>query len=112
MLECFPSLHKTGRFHIVEHGPKIGGVNVTRLSDTVVQEMKKCDLLDVRGARNYEMMQRVSKPAFFGFMVARLISEAVTGLPQSNRSFFYQYQDANKCTFKEDWKNTTAYDPG
>jgi len=103
MLEYFPSLKNSGRFFVVENGPKIGGVNLEKASKTVVQGIMEADLLDVRGARNYEMMQRINREAFFGFMVVRRISEAVTGLPQSEKSFFYRYQKAEECTFKSDW---------
>lgn len=102
--DLFENLISSNRFSVVEKGPKIGGVNLRRIHKNVAKEIRNADLLDVRGARNYEMMQRVSKKAFFGFMVARRISEAVTGLPQSKNSFFYHYQEPNTCSFKSDWE--------
>lgn len=101
----FANLVNPQRFEVIKKGPKIGGVNLRRIHENVAKEIRNADLLDVRGARNYEMMQRVNKKAFFGFMVARRISEAVTGLPQSKNSFFYHYQKPNTCSFKPGWED-------
>jgi uncharacterized protein with ATP-grasp and redox domains len=89
------------RFTICNNGPKIGGVNMLKLHPEVIDIIKDAHLLDVRGARNYEMMQKIKKDAFFGFTVARTTSEVVTGLECYKNPFFYKFQKAGTCTFKE-----------
>jgi hypothetical protein len=105
LLEGFPKLKEKSqgedvRFALIENGPKIGGVNLLKLHPEAVDAIRKGNLLDVRGARNYEMMQRVMKDAFFGFMVARTTSEVLTGLDSCKSPFFYKFQAKGTCSFR------------
>jgi hypothetical protein len=88
------------KFKICRDGPEIGGVNLVKLHPEVIDIIKDAHLLDVRGARNYEMMQRIKKDTFFGFTVARTTSEVVTALKWNEKPFFYKFQEAGTCTFK------------
>jgi uncharacterized protein with ATP-grasp and redox domains len=102
-VEAFPFLreHLGGRFQIVESGPKLGGMNMLKLHPAVATLINHSDLLDVRGARNYEMMQHIRNDAFFGFMVARTTSEIVTGLKVRDgfSPFFYRFQKGGTTSF-------------
>ncbi|MBI5249105.1 MAG: class I SAM-dependent methyltransferase [Desulfomonile tiedjei] len=46
-------------------------------------------IVDVRGARNYEMMQGLKKQMFFGFMVCRDFSVSVSGLSPRDRPLVF-----------------------
>ena len=61
-------------------GPIIGGCNLKKLSRNILDAIQKSQLLDIRGARNYEMLQGLNKDVYFGFIVCREISESLTGL--------------------------------
>ena len=87
------------RLKLLSTGPKMGAVNLRKLHPEVIIAIQKADLLDVRGARNYETMQRVRKDAFFGFMIARTTSEAVTGFKGKYGRFYYKFQEAGSCSF-------------
>ena len=90
------------RFTVVNHGSKTGGVNLLKIHPDVVREIKKADFLDVRGARNYETMQRVRKEAYFGFMVTRSMSEVVTGRSCQDDPFYFRHQESGTCSFVVD----------
>jgi uncharacterized protein with ATP-grasp and redox domains len=97
-----PRIHE--RFRVHNDGPKLGGVNLRKLDEKIIDILSKADIIDVRGARNYEMMQRINKDMFFGFMVCRGISKAVTGVEIKDRPFFYLYQAPGECSFKNNYK--------
>ena len=87
------------RFEVSKNGPKLGGVNLKKLDEKLIRILKGSHFIDVRGARNYEMMQRVNKEMFFGFMVCRQISAQVTGLDIKDRPFFFIHQGPGQCSF-------------
>jgi 2-polyprenyl-3-methyl-5-hydroxy-6-metoxy-1,4-benzoquinol methylase/predicted phosphodiesterase len=95
----FPDLQREDRFHVSEYGTKIGGVNLFKLHDNVMGLIEKSSILDVRGARNYEMMQGINKEAYFGFMVCRGMSELVTGLHAEDCPFIYLRQGPGEKSF-------------
>jgi uncharacterized protein with ATP-grasp and redox domains len=90
-----------GRILVSDRGPKIGGVHLEKLAPQVIELVQNATFLDVRGARNYEMMQRIKQRTFFGFMVARSTSEILTGLTARANPFFFKYQEPGTCSFKE-----------
>lgn len=95
-----PDLCKNKRFHLIPNGPIIGGVNLMKLNEKILDIVKEADFLDVRGARNYEMMQGINKEAFFGFMVCREISESVVGLCAADLPFVYIHQLPGEKSFE------------
>jgi 2-polyprenyl-3-methyl-5-hydroxy-6-metoxy-1,4-benzoquinol methylase len=99
-LENMPALNNQDRFILRSDGPKIGGVNLKKLSREVLEIINKCDLIDVRGARNYEMMQGINKETYFGFMVCREISEYVTGLSANDLPLIYIRQPPMSRSFE------------
>lgn len=99
-LEKFPFLQDERRFRLVENGPKVGGLNLRKLHKDIVKLIDNASVLDVRGARSYEMMQGVNKEVYFGFMVCRDISESVTGLISEKRPFIFLHQCPGEYSFK------------
>ncbi len=99
-LEKMPNLKSNRRFFPIQNGPIIGGVNLIKLDEKILDLIKESDFLDVRGARNYEMMQGIKKEAFFGFMVCREISESVVGLSAHDLPFVYVHQSPGEKSFE------------
>ncbi len=100
VMKYYPSLQGNPRFHINANGPKIATVNLRKLHPEVMSLLAAADLVDTRGARNYEMMQGVNKETYFGFMVCREISEAVTGLDAADLPLVFLRQPAGDKSFK------------
>ncbi|MCX6582945.1 MAG: TIR domain-containing protein [Candidatus Aminicenantes bacterium] len=99
-LERFPGLQNEDRFRVIENGPKIGGVNLFKLHHKVMDSIDKAFVVDVRGARNYEMMQGINKQAFFGFIVCREFSESVSGLQTQATPFIYIHHTPGDSSFE------------
>jgi hypothetical protein len=100
LLQHFPNLKDSGRFIVLDNGPRIGGVNLLKLSPEIMNAIVDASIIDVRGARNYEMMQGLNKDAFFGFMVCREISESVTGFIADECPFIYIHQKPGEYSFE------------
>lgn len=100
LLANFPNLRGSGRFHVCSNGPKLGGVNLTKLHPEVMDLIRRATIIDVRGARNFEMMQGINAEGYFGFMVCREISEAVTGMTAADLPFVYVRQTAGDLSFR------------
>ena len=87
------------KFKIVPDGPRIGGFNGKKISTLVAETLIDSDVLFVKGARNYEMMQGIKKNTFYSFSVCREISESITGIPASSGSPVFIYQPPGEKTF-------------
>jgi SAM-dependent methyltransferase len=96
----FPALKKNSRFRIHKNGPKLGTVNLLKLEHGIMDLLETADIVDARGARNYEMMQGISRDTYFGFMVCREFSEAVTGLFAEDTPLIFLRQPANEKSFR------------
>lgn len=79
----FASLCLTPRFRVCDDGPRLGTVDPRAISPKMAEWICEADCLMIKGARAYEMMQGVRKPAYFGYTVCRELSEMVTGLDSS-----------------------------
>jgi SAM-dependent methyltransferase len=97
--ECYRALATNPRFRVQSCGPKIGAVNLRKLHPTVMSLATAADLLDIRGARSYEMMQALNKEAYYSFMVCRDISESVTGLHAKDVPFIFLRQPPHQRSF-------------
>jgi hypothetical protein len=98
LYNCYPP-----RLHIIANGPRLGGFNGRKISTTVAQALINSDILYVKGARNYEMMQGIKKNTYYSFTVCREISEIVTGIPASSGAPVFIYQPSGKKTFQGFW---------
>ncbi|RLB66339.1 MAG: hypothetical protein DRH04_09510 [Deltaproteobacteria bacterium] len=96
----FHCLKNSARFRIHDKGPKLGTVNLLKLHYSVMNLLENSDIVDARGARNYEMMQGINKDAYFGFMVCRDFSESVTGLFAEDIPLVFIHQPAKEKSFR------------
>jgi len=97
--ERFVDKEHFSRFDVMRCGPKLGGVNLLKLDRRVVELMMGANLIDVRGCRNYEMMQGLNVESFFGFVVCRDVSESVTGFTADELPFMYIHQPPGTRSF-------------
>jgi len=97
--DLFEGLTHSPRFTVHPFGPKLSTVNLRKLDPRVMSLITACDIIDVRGARNYEMMQGVNKEGYFSFMVCREISESITGLSAKDRPLVLLRQRAGERSF-------------
>lgn len=71
---------KSGRFSICKLGPRMGTINLKKLSDEAIDLIEDSDLAVVKGCRSHEMVQGgLNKPSFSMFIVSREFSERTTG---------------------------------
>ncbi len=96
----FSDLAKNPRFRVHRNGPKLGTVNLLKLEHNIMDLLEIADVVDARGARNYEMMQGINRDAYFGFMVCRDFSEAVTGLFADDTPLVFLRQPAGEKSFR------------
>lgn len=98
--DMFDGIVQSSNFRAHCFGPKLSTVNLRKVDPQVMSMMTAADLADVRGARNYEMMQGINKEAYFSFMVCREISESVTGLRSSDIPLVFIRQRAREKSFR------------
>ncbi|MFA5100676.1 MAG: ARMT1-like domain-containing protein, partial [Candidatus Omnitrophota bacterium] len=92
---------KEGRFILLpEIGPTAGVVEPLKLSQEALDWIMKSKALFVKGARSYEMMQGIKKVAYFGYMVCREFSEAVTGIDSAKGYSVFIKQEAGVPSFR------------
>ena len=97
--EKFSFLKSCDRFRVHKSGPKLGTVNLQKLDLSIMTLIEQADLIEARGARNYEMMQGINKDICFGFMVCRDFSESVTGMKAEDSPLIFLKQSYGKLSF-------------
>jgi hypothetical protein len=95
LLECVAKK----RLFIEPGGPLSGNVNGLRLSKNVLGQIMASDIVFAKGARSFECLQGLKKPAFFAFAVCRSISEAVTGIDAETGKLVLIYQEQGRHSF-------------
>ncbi len=88
------------RFFVRNDGPKIGGLNLLKLSETILGNIAEADFLDIRGCRAFEMAQGIKKEAFYSFNVIREISESITGLDGETQHFIFVKQNPGERCYR------------
>ena len=88
-----------GRLSIEARGPLSGNVNGLRLSTLILNKIMASDIVFAKGARSFECLQGLKKPAFFAFAVCRSISEAVTGINAETGKLVLIYQEQGAISF-------------
>lgn len=101
--DTFRLLHlqaSQGRFSVELSGPLSGTLCGHRLSARVVRLILRADVLFVKGARSYECLQGVLKPAYYAFAVCRSMSESVTGVDADTGGLVLVCQESGQATFR------------
>lgn len=99
-LHFFSELRYSPRFRIHKNGPKLATVNLQKLHPSIIDLVNTADIIDIRGARNFETMQGIRKEAYFGFMVSREFSESVIGLSSELTPLIYLRQMPGEKSFE------------
>ena len=72
---------ESGRLRISSRGPRMGAVNLRKLSREIVDEVKTADSVYVKGCRMHEMLQGgINVVTYTSFVVTREFTESETGL--------------------------------
>lgn len=91
---------KTGRFSICKNGPRMGAVNLKKLSREAISFIEKSDFLVIKGCRAHELMQGgLKKPSFTMFVVAREMSERITGYDARKTPIVLLYLSPGEYSF-------------
>lgn len=73
-----------GRLIINKNGPKMGALNLTKLSSKVISAIESADFCVMKGCRIFEMTQGfMKKTTFYSYIVARYLSEITSGFDSS-----------------------------
>jgi len=77
LLPCFSS----GKLRILSGGPRMGTVNLRKLSTAAVEELRTGSVVYIKGCRSHEMVQGgIDAVTYTSFVVAREFTETETGL--------------------------------
>jgi len=79
----FATLHgmqDEGRLTVCKDGPVMGGINGWKLSPAAAALLARADVVVVKGARAFEMLQGLNKPTYFAFNIVRSYTESITGV--------------------------------
>jgi hypothetical protein len=91
---------KNKRFSICKFGPKMGTINLKKLSDEVIQLIEVSDFVVVKGCRAHEMIQGgLNKPSFSMFCVSREFSERTTGFDAKESPLLLIYLSPGEYAF-------------
>jgi len=112
LISYFPNLRQSTKFRIHHTGPKLGTVNLLKLDHFIMDLLEIADIVDSRGARNYEMMQGINCDAYFGFMVCREFSESVVGLFAEDTPLVFLRQPAGEKSFDGFRQRSKRHDNG
>ncbi|MCK4634857.1 MAG: hypothetical protein KAT37_03205 [Candidatus Aenigmarchaeota archaeon] len=93
------NMKKEGTFKLCKNGPKMGGMNAKKISKEVADNLISSDVVVLKGARAFEMVQGLKKPTFFGFNVAREYSESLTGIDSNLSPPVFIYQKSGERTY-------------
>jgi SAM-dependent methyltransferase/uncharacterized protein with ATP-grasp and redox domains len=84
---CLPTFDQlcsfltTERLRVLDCGPRMGTVNAMKLAPQVVDEIRLCDAVHVKGCRSHEMIQGgINATTYTSFVVTREFTETETGL--------------------------------
>ena len=81
VLSSLSSYLESGRLRISSKGPRMGAVNIRKLSREVVHEVKTASVVYVKGCRMHEMLQGgIDAVTYTSFVVTREFTESETGL--------------------------------
>ena len=94
------SLSASNRFVLIHSGPRMGTVNLSKLSPEVNKLLEKAGMVLIKGCRNHEMTQGgLPVPSYTGYTVARGYSELVTGYKAEHSPLLFFPLGPNRFAF-------------
>ncbi|MBN1217109.1 MAG: methyltransferase domain-containing protein [Candidatus Lokiarchaeota archaeon] len=91
---------KMERISICKNGPRMGAVNLLKLSNEVVDLIEKSDLVLIKGCRAHELTQGgLNKPSFTSMIVLRNITEMETGFDARETPLLFFYLDPGEYAY-------------
>lgn len=91
---------KTERLSICKNGPRMGTVNLKKLSKEVISLIENSDFVVIKGCRSHELVQGgLKKPSFTMFVVSREMSERITGYDARKSPIVFLYLSPGEYAF-------------
>jgi len=91
---------KTGRLSICKNGPRMGAVNLKKLSKAAISLIENSDFVVIKGCRAHELVQGgLNKPSFTMFVVCREMSERITGYDARKSPIVFLYLSPGEYAF-------------
>ncbi|MFH1891362.1 MAG: ARMT1-like domain-containing protein [Candidatus Zixiibacteriota bacterium] len=100
----FPELsRRLGReFRVCGAGPRMGAVNLRKLSTEVVDIISRSDFVVVKGCRSHELIQGgLDKPSFTMHTVSRETTEMITGFSADESPLLLFYLRAGEFAYRD-----------
>lgn len=90
----------TGRLLINKKGPKMGAINLKKLSNEVISSIVHADFCVMKGCRIFEMTQGfLCNKVFYSFIVARYLSEITSGFDSSKYPLIFLFQQPYEYSY-------------
>ncbi|MCJ7655704.1 MAG: methyltransferase domain-containing protein [Dehalococcoidia bacterium] len=108
----FRSFEDEERFSVCKSGPRMGTINIRKLSPQVVDIINEANFVVIKGCRAHEMIQGgLNKPSFTMYVVSREFSESITGYDAQESPLLFFYLSPGEYAFygwKERYLRTKA----
>ena len=94
-------LHKSGRLHVCPAGPRTSSIDGGMLSQEAADHLAAAHVVVIKGARSYEMLQGLKKPAYYCLSGNHSFTESLTGLDMSLAQGILLRQDPGVLTYAD-----------
>jgi uncharacterized protein with ATP-grasp and redox domains len=99
-LEKLKPYVNSGRLSVNQYGPRMGAVNIKKLSNAHVQSLRLADILVIKGCRMHEMLQGgLNCNSYSAFNVIRTSNEITTGLNSKESPIVLIHLKPNEYAF-------------
>jgi hypothetical protein len=94
-------LHEDGRLHVCPAGPRSSCIDGRMLSREAATHLLESDVVVVKGARSYEMLQGLKKPTYYCLSCSHSFTETLTGLDMDLAQGIILRQDSGMLTYAD-----------
>jgi hypothetical protein len=94
-------LRESGRLHICPAGPRTSSIDGRMLSGEAATHLINADVVVVKGARSFEMLQGIKKPAYYCLSGNHSFTESITGLDMDLAQGILLRQDPGVLTYAD-----------
>jgi hypothetical protein len=95
------NLRDAGRIHVCSKGPRTSCVDGRKLSQEVATHLVNADVVVIKGARSYEMLQGLKRRTYFCLSGSCSFTEALTGLDMDLAQGIMLRQDPGVLTYAD-----------
>ena len=95
------NLQRPGRLHLCSNGPRTSCIDGRKLSEELATHVVNADVVVVKGARSYEMLQGLKKRTYFCLSGSCSFTESLTGLDMDLAQGIMLRQDPGVLTYAD-----------